>query len=110
MVRFFVRRSFKKSYTVKVNNNTYTVAISNPLDILIKEMGFETELRNRSILSKHLCRIDSGNQCCGGSRGKRKRQFNYSGSDEMENSFLSPLDGIIKSFRLLQEMLLIKVS
>jgi hypothetical protein len=33
---------FKKSYTVKVNNNTYTVAISNPLDILIKEMGFET--------------------------------------------------------------------
>jgi hypothetical protein len=47
---------FFKSYTVKVNNNTYTVAISNPLDILIKKMGFETEFTKQSILSKHLCR------------------------------------------------------
>ena len=29
-----------KSYTVKVNNNTYTVAISNQLDQLISAMGF----------------------------------------------------------------------
>jgi hypothetical protein len=28
-------------YTVKVNSNTYTVAISSPLDSLIKKMGFE---------------------------------------------------------------------
>ena len=29
-----------KTYTVKVNGNTYSVAIANPLDLLIKEMGF----------------------------------------------------------------------
>ena len=32
---------YQKKYTVKVNNNIYQVAISNPLDILIKELGFE---------------------------------------------------------------------
>ena len=33
-----------KKYTVKVNNNTYEVAIANPLDSLIKDMGFEVGL------------------------------------------------------------------
>jgi hypothetical protein len=61
MRTFLIKRKsslliFFKSYTVKVNNNTYTVAISNPLDILIKEMGFETGITKQSILSKHLCR------------------------------------------------------
>ncbi|MCK8479868.1 acetyl-CoA carboxylase biotin carboxyl carrier protein subunit [Psychroserpens algicola] len=31
----------KKSYEVKVNNNTYNVNIFNALDSLIKDMGFE---------------------------------------------------------------------
>ncbi len=31
---------YKKSYDVKINNNTYTINISNKLDDLIKEMGF----------------------------------------------------------------------
>ncbi|HEU0136545.1 MAG TPA: acetyl-CoA carboxylase biotin carboxyl carrier protein subunit, partial [Flavobacterium sp.] len=30
-----------KEYTIKINNNTYVVNIQNPLDLLIKEMGFE---------------------------------------------------------------------
>ena len=30
----------QKKDTIKVNNSAYQVAISNPLDILIKEMGF----------------------------------------------------------------------
>ena len=30
----------KKSYTVKVNNNSYNVNIFNELDLLIKDMGF----------------------------------------------------------------------
>jgi biotin carboxyl carrier protein len=33
-----------KTYTVKVNNNSYTVAISNDLDQLIHELGFEVGL------------------------------------------------------------------
>ena len=31
----------KKSYQVKINNNTYNVNILNDLDVLIKAMGFE---------------------------------------------------------------------
>lgn len=31
----------KKSYTVKINNNSYQISIQNNLDTLIKEMGFE---------------------------------------------------------------------
>lgn len=32
----------QKSYKVKVNNNEYNIHIFNDLDILIKDMGFET--------------------------------------------------------------------
>ena len=32
---------YKKSYKVKLNNNTYNVNINNNLDVLIKDMGFE---------------------------------------------------------------------
>ncbi|MBQ0788111.1 MAG: acetyl-CoA carboxylase biotin carboxyl carrier protein subunit, partial [Oceanihabitans sp.] len=31
----------ERSYQVKVNNNTYNIDILNPLDVLIKQMGFE---------------------------------------------------------------------
>ncbi|WP_299224040.1 acetyl-CoA carboxylase biotin carboxyl carrier protein subunit [uncultured Psychroserpens sp.] len=31
----------KKSFEVKVNNNTYNIYISNELDVLVKQMGFE---------------------------------------------------------------------
>jgi biotin carboxyl carrier protein len=34
----------QKSYVVRVNNNSYTVAIANDLDLLIKELGFEVGL------------------------------------------------------------------
>ena len=30
----------RKKYSIKVNNTTYDVDISNPLDLLINEMGF----------------------------------------------------------------------
>ncbi|WP_298902826.1 acetyl-CoA carboxylase biotin carboxyl carrier protein subunit [uncultured Psychroserpens sp.] len=32
---------YKKSFEVKINNNTYNININNELDVLIKEMGFE---------------------------------------------------------------------
>ncbi|WP_158847369.1 acetyl-CoA carboxylase biotin carboxyl carrier protein subunit [Algibacter sp. L1A34] len=38
----------EKSYTIEVNNNIYRVNISDGLDLLIKEMGFE------STASKHI--------------------------------------------------------
>ncbi|MCL5130364.1 acetyl-CoA carboxylase biotin carboxyl carrier protein subunit [Algibacter sp. L4_22] len=38
----------EKSYTIEVNNNIYKVNISDGLDLLIKEMGFE------STASKHI--------------------------------------------------------
>jgi hypothetical protein len=47
---------FQKT-TVKVNNNL-RCTFQNPLDILIKEMGFETGITQKSILSKHYAGID----------------------------------------------------
>ena len=32
---------YNKQYQVKVNNNTYSIDISNDLDVLIKDLGFE---------------------------------------------------------------------
>jgi hypothetical protein len=63
-----------KTYTVKVNNNSYTVAISNDLDQLIHELGFEVGLTKQINAIKRLC-LDIGNQCNSRANGKRKRQF-----------------------------------
>jgi hypothetical protein len=66
------------------------------LDILIKEMGFETGLTKQVILSKHLCWIDS-QISVGGTRGKRndnlilgamkRKQFSFSRAMVLSNRF-----------------------
>jgi acetyl/propionyl-CoA carboxylase alpha subunit len=48
--------------------------------------------------------IDIGNQCNSRANGKRKRQLILEAM-KMENSFLSPRDGIIKSISVIWEML-----
>jgi hypothetical protein len=54
--RFSRLISINKTYTVKVNNNSYTVAISNDLDQLIHELGFEVGLTKQINAIKRLCR------------------------------------------------------
>jgi biotin carboxyl carrier protein len=88
----------QKSYTVKVNNNTYTVAISNPLDILIKEMGFETGLTKQvNFIKAPMPGLILEISVVVGQTVKENDNLIILGAMKMENSFLSPRDGIIKS-------------
>ena len=87
-----------KKYTVKVNNTTYEVAISNPLDILIKEMGFEVGLAKQINAIKApmpgLILEINGDV---GQSVKENDNLLILTAMKMENSFLSPRDGVIKS-------------
>lgn len=88
----------QKKYTVKVNNNIYQVAISNELDILIKELGFEVgaskvikKLKSPMpglILEIH---VEVGQAV------KENDNLLILTAMKMENSLLSPRDGVIKS-------------
>lgn len=88
----------QKSYTVKVNNNTYTVAISNPLDVLIKEMGFEVGLTKQvNYIKAPMPGLILEISVEEGQTVKENDNLIILGAMKMENSFLSPRDGIIKT-------------
>ena len=88
----------QKSYTVKVNNNTYTVAISNPLDILIKEMGFEVgQTKQVNFIKAPMPGLILEISVVVGQEVKENDNLIILGAMKMENSFLSPRDGVIKS-------------
>lgn len=87
-----------KKYTVKVNNNTYEIAISNPLDLLIKSMGIErgrTKIVNaiKAPMPGLILEISVSV----GQEVKENDPLLILEAMKMENSFLSPRDGIIKS-------------
>ncbi|HEX9150598.1 MAG TPA: acetyl-CoA carboxylase biotin carboxyl carrier protein subunit [Flavobacterium sp.] len=88
----------QKSYTVKVNNNTYVVAISNPLDILIKEMGFEVGLTKQvNFIKAPMPGLILEISVVVGQSVKENDHLIILGAMKMENSFLSPRDGVIKT-------------
>ena len=92
----------QKRYTVKVNNNTYTVAISNPLDVLIKEMGFETGLTKQvNFIKAPMPGLILEIGVVVGQEVKENDNLIILGAMKMENSFLSPRDGVIKSISVL---------
>lgn len=88
----------QKKYTVKVNNNTYSVSISNALDLLIKEMGFGLGMAKQVNVIKapmpglilEICVVV-------GQLVKENDNLLILTAMKMENSFLSPREGIIKS-------------
>lgn len=87
-----------KSYTVKVNNTNYTVVISNPLDILIKEMGFEVGLTKQvNAIKAPMPGLILEISVFVGQSVKENDNLIILGAMKMENSFLSPRDGVIKS-------------
>lgn len=92
---------YQKKYTVKVNNNIYQVAISNPLDILIKELGFEVGV---SKVIKQLKAPMPGlileiNVEVGHTVNENDNLLILTAM-KMENSLLSPRDGVIKSIAI----------
>lgn len=90
-----------KKYTVKVNNTTYEVAISDELDMLIKSMGIETGKGKVVNVIKapmpglilEIC-VELGQTV------KENDPLLILEAMKMENSFLSPRDGIIKSIAI----------
>ena len=92
----------QKSYTIKVNNNTYQVAISNPLDILIKDMGFETGLAKQvNFIKAPMPGLILEISVVVGQTVKENDNLIILGAMKMENSFLSPRDGVIKTISVL---------
>ena len=88
----------QKTYTVKVNNNSYVVAISNPLDILIKEMGFEVGLTKQvNVIKAPMPGLILEISVVVGQAVLENDNLIILGAMKMENSFLSPRDGVIKS-------------
>ena len=87
-----------KKYTVKVNNNTYSVAISNALDQRIHDMGFDvgTAKQVNAIKAPMPGLIIEINVTVG-QTVKENENLVILSAMKMENSFLSPRDGVIKS-------------
>ena len=90
-----------KRYTVKVNNNSYSVVISNQLDQLISVMGFDIGA------TKHVNEIKAPMPglileifVVIGQSVKENDNILILGAMKMENSFLSPRDGVIKSISI----------
>ncbi len=87
-----------KKYTVKVNNNTYEVAISDALDILIKGMGIERG-GNKVVntIKAPMPGLILEISVKVGDAVKENDPLLILEAMKMENSFLSPRDGVIKS-------------
>ncbi|MDG2431736.1 acetyl-CoA carboxylase biotin carboxyl carrier protein subunit [Flavobacterium sp.] len=88
----------QKHYTVKVNNNTYTVAIANDLDQLIKDLGFEVGLTKQvNAIKAPMPGLILEISVVVGQTVKENDPLLILEAMKMENSFLSPRDGVIKS-------------
>jgi biotin carboxyl carrier protein len=88
----------QKKYTVKVNNNTYTVSITNDLDLLIKELGFEVGLTKQvNSINAPMPGLILEISVVVGQSVKENDNLIILGAMKMENSFLSPRDGVIKT-------------
>jgi len=88
----------KRKYTVKINNHTYDVDISTPLDLLIKKLGFTFGS------SKHVNSIKAPMPGLlldihveEGQEVKENDVLLILEAMKMENVIVSPRDGIIKS-------------
>lgn len=87
-----------KTYTVKVNGNTYTVAIANALDSLIKDMGFTVgSSKQVNIIKAPMPGLILEMSVSVGQEVKENDCLLILEAMKMENSFLSPRAGIIKS-------------
>jgi biotin carboxyl carrier protein len=87
-----------KKYTIKVNNNTYEVIISDALDQLIKSMGIErgrTKVVNTIKAPMPGLILEISVEV--GQMVKENDPLLILEAMKMENSFLSPRDGVIKS-------------
>jgi biotin carboxyl carrier protein len=87
-----------KSYTIKINNNTYNININNDLDNLIKEMGFEVGASKLvDVIRAPMPGLILDIQVKVGQEIKENDALLILEAMKMENIITSPRDGIIKS-------------
>lgn len=92
----------QKTYTVKVNNNTYNVLIFNELDALIKEMGFEIGATKKvSEIKAPMPGLIIDINIKVGQEIKEFDALIILEAMKMENTLTSPRDGIIKSISVI---------
>lgn len=88
----------QKKYTLKINNNTYNVVISNPLDTLIKEMGFTVgKAKQVNIIKAPMPGLILEISVVMGQTVKENDNLLILTAMKMENNLRSPRDGVIKS-------------
>lgn len=87
-----------KNYSIKVNGNLYNVSIANPLDNLIKEMGFEVgSSKQINAIKAPMPGLILEISVSVGQEVKENDCLLILEAMKMENSFLSPRAGVIKS-------------
>lgn len=87
-----------RRYTVKVNNNTYTVSIATALDALIKKMGFEVGAAKQvNEIKAPIPGLILEISVSVGQEVQAGDNLLILEAMKMENSFQSPRAGIIKT-------------
>ena len=93
----------QKNYTVKVNNSTYDVDISDGLDLLIKEMGFSLgSTKNIGSIQAPMPGLILEINVRVGQAVKEEDPLLILEAMKMENVIFSPRDGVIKSISVNQ--------
>lgn len=93
----------KRNYTLKVNGNRYSIHIENELDALISEMGLSlTEEIVTSEIEAPMPGLIIEVIVSEGQEVKKGDFLCVLEAMKMENTLLSPRDGIIKNIRILK--------
>ena len=87
-----------KSYKIKVNDNKYDVNISNSLDLLIKDMGFEVgSMKHVNVIKAPMPGLILDINSEVGQNVSENDTLLILEAMKMENIIASPRDGVIKS-------------
>ncbi len=90
-----------QTYTIRVKSNTYTVKISNPLDLLIQEMGLTL---NAGVVENEIKAPMPGLildiPVAEGDEVKEGDTLIVLEAMKMENALSSPMDGVVKSIHV----------
>ena len=91
----------RKKYTIKINNHSYSVDISNPLDLLINKMGFTFgTTKHVNSIKAPMPGLILDIHVKEGQEVKEDEGLLILGAMKMENVITSPRDGVIKSVNI----------
>lgn len=92
---------YRKTYSVKINSNSYNIVISDELDILIKEMGLS--LGTENVISDILAPMPGLILSLNVKKGDAVKEGDYLlvlEAMKMENTIVAPRDAVVKSIKV----------